>query len=119
MWADQKGRGTHVNLSGIGVVKGTDKADEAKELVRYLTEPKEQRMFAQNNHEFGVAPGRDTTPEIKQFGDFKRDPIDVAGAGAAPRRRRADDERRGVGLSVAAAGRGAPGSPPGSTAGRR
>ncbi len=24
MWADQKGRGTHVNLSGIGVVKGAD-----------------------------------------------------------------------------------------------
>ena len=25
-WADQQGRGTHVNLSGIGVVRGTDHA---------------------------------------------------------------------------------------------
>ena len=50
-------------------------------LVRYLTEPSEQRVFAQNNHEFGVDSLSDTTPEIKQFGSFKHDPIDVAGAG--------------------------------------
>ncbi|HEX5910387.1 MAG TPA: extracellular solute-binding protein, partial [Thermoleophilaceae bacterium] len=54
VWADQKGRGTHLNLSGIGVVEGADQAEEAKKLVRYLTEPSEQRVFAQNNHEFGV-----------------------------------------------------------------
>ena len=30
VWADQNGRGTHLNLSGIGVVKGADKADSAK-----------------------------------------------------------------------------------------
>ncbi len=81
VWADQNGRGTHLNLSGVGVVKGADKADEAKALVRYLTEPKEQRVFAQNNHEFGVDSLADTTPEIKQFGGFRKDPIDVPGAG--------------------------------------
>lgn len=81
VWADQKGRGTHLNLSGIGIVKGADKPDEAKKLVRFLTEPSEQRVFAQNNHEFGVDSQADTTPEIKQFGAFKKDPIDVAGAG--------------------------------------
>ena len=81
VWADQNRRGTHLNLSGIGVVEGADKADEAKALVRYLTAPAEQRVFARNNHEFGVASLSDTTPEIKQFGQFKRDPIDVAGAG--------------------------------------
>ena len=81
VWADQKGRGTHLNLSGIGVVKAADQAAQAKKLVRYLTEPKEQRVFAQNNHEFGVDSLSDTTPEIKQFGSFKKDPIDVAGAG--------------------------------------
>ncbi len=81
VWADQDGRGTHVNLSGIGVVKGADQAETARKLVRYLTDPRQQRVFAQNNHEFGVDSQADTTPEIKQFGTFKRDPIDVAGAG--------------------------------------
>jgi iron(III) transport system substrate-binding protein len=82
VWADQKGRGTHVNLSGIGVVKGSKNQAEAKKMVAFLTSPSEQQVFANNNHEFGVDPGVRTTKEIAQFGSFKRDPIDVAGAGA-------------------------------------
>jgi len=81
VWADQKGRGTHLNLSGIGIVKGADQKEQARKLVRFLTEPSRQRAFARSNHEFGVDSQADTTPEIKQFGSFKRDPIDVAGAG--------------------------------------
>ena len=81
-WADQQGRGTHVNLSGIGVVNGTDQGETARKLIDFLLEPKQQEVFAQNNHEFPVAKGAKPSPEIAQFGDFKRDPIDVAGAGA-------------------------------------
>ena len=81
VWADQKGRGTHLNLSGIGVVKGSANQAEAKKMVAFLTSPEEQQVFANNNHEFGVDPGVRTTKEIAQFGTFKRDPIDVAGAG--------------------------------------
>lgn len=82
VWADQQGRGTHVNLSGVGIVKASDQKDEAENLMLYLTAPKQQRTFAHNNHEFGVGPDVKTTPEIAQFGTFKRDPIDVAGAGS-------------------------------------
>jgi len=82
VWADQEGRGTHVNLSGIGVVAATDDREGARELVEYLTSPEQQRTFAANNHEFPVGDPADTTEEITQFGEFKRDPIDVAGAGA-------------------------------------
>ena len=39
-------------------------------------------MFARNNHELAVAAGVEPTAEIARFGDFKRDPIDVAAAGA-------------------------------------
>jgi iron(III) transport system substrate-binding protein len=72
VWADQQGRGTHVNLSGIGVVRGSDKADEARALIRYFLQPAQQRVFVENNHEFPVRGGT----------DFKRDPIDVDGAGS-------------------------------------
>jgi iron(III) transport system substrate-binding protein len=71
VWADQQGRGTHVNLSGLGVVRGSDGADEARALIEYLLLPQSQEVFVENNHEFPVRGGR----------DFKRDPIDVAGAG--------------------------------------
>jgi iron(III) transport system substrate-binding protein len=82
VWADQQGRGTHVNLSGLGVVKGSDHAEAARKLIEYLLEPAEQEVFAQNNHEFPVVPGAKPSEEIARFGSFKRDPIDVSGAGA-------------------------------------
>jgi iron(III) transport system substrate-binding protein len=80
-WADQQGRGTHVNLSGIGVVRGSQHAHEAADLIQFLLEPRQQEVFAQNNHEFPVVEGARPSSEIARFGDFKRDPIDVDGAG--------------------------------------
>ena len=53
-WADQQGRGTHVNLSGLGVVRGTDQPETARRLIEFLLEPRQQEVFAQNNHEFPV-----------------------------------------------------------------
>jgi iron(III) transport system substrate-binding protein len=71
VWADQDGRGTHVNLSGLGVVAASDRKDDARELIEFLVSPKQQRVFSDNNHEFTV------TDEL----DFKADPIDVVRAG--------------------------------------
>jgi iron(III) transport system substrate-binding protein len=81
-WADQQGRGTHVNLSGLGVVRTSDQPETARKLIDFLREPREQEVFAQNNHEFPVVKGARPSPQIAQFGDFKRDMIDVEGAGA-------------------------------------
>jgi iron(III) transport system substrate-binding protein len=81
-WADQQGRGTHVNLSGLGVVRTSDQPETARKLIDFLREPREQEVFAQNNHEFPVVKGARPSRQIAQFGDFKRDMIDVEGAGA-------------------------------------
>jgi iron(III) transport system substrate-binding protein len=72
IWADQQGRGTHLNLSGLGVVRGSDQRESARELIEFLVSPAQQRVFSDNNHEFAVNGGV----------DFKTDPIDVARAGA-------------------------------------
>ena len=82
VWADQRGRGTHVNLSGVGVVEETDDPDRARRLLEFLTSPAQQRVFAASNHEFAADSRIRPTPEIARFGDFKRDPIDVAAAGS-------------------------------------
>jgi iron(III) transport system substrate-binding protein len=71
VWADQDGRGTHVNLSGLGVVAASDHKEEARELIEFLVSPEQQRVFSENNHEFPVDGGV----------EFKMDPIDVAQAG--------------------------------------
>ena len=72
VWADQEGRGTHLNLSGLGVVTGSDQADEARDLIEFLVSPGQQRVFSENNHEF---------PVVEEL-DFEADPIDVERAGA-------------------------------------
>jgi iron(III) transport system substrate-binding protein len=81
VWADQEGRGTHVNLSGLGVVASSDDVDAAVALMEYLTRPENQELFAENNKEFPVAEGVEPAEEIAQFGSFKRDAIDVNRAG--------------------------------------
>ena len=82
VWADQRGRGTHVNLSGFGVVHDARHRDRSVELLEFLSRPAEQRVFAANNKEFAVDPDVELAPEVARWGDFKRDPIDVSGAGA-------------------------------------
>ena len=61
-----------MNLSGLGIVRGTDQKDKTRQLIEFLLGPEEQQVFSDNNHEFTVKGGV----------DFKADPIDVAGAGA-------------------------------------
>lgn len=81
VFADQDGRGTHVNLSGYAVLKDSDRKAQAQKLMEYLAQPGEQKVFADNNYEFPVAPGVKPAEIVEEFGTFKRDPIDVDGAG--------------------------------------
>jgi iron(III) transport system substrate-binding protein len=82
VWADQALRGTHVNLSGMGVLRASDRQEEAVALLEHLVRPDPQAALTDNNHEFPVTPGADPSDEIARFGDFKRDPINVDKAGA-------------------------------------
>jgi len=81
VWADQDGRGTQVNLSGLGVIRSSDHNAEARELIDFLREPSQQEIFAQSNHEYPALAGVKPDPVMARFGTFKRDMIDVAGAG--------------------------------------
>ena len=55
----RSGRGTHVNLSGLGVVRGTDQAEEARELIEFLLEPEQQEVFAAEQPRVPGRGGRD------------------------------------------------------------
>lgn len=79
-WADQDGRGTHVNLSGIAVTRYAPHPQLARQLLEFLTRPRVQAELVRNNKEFAVDPAVPAAPEVARFGRFKRDPIDVAGA---------------------------------------
>jgi iron(III) transport system substrate-binding protein len=77
VWADQDGRGTHVNLSGFGIVKEADNVDDARELLEYLASAEAQQLFAETNSEFPVNPRAELPAQIARWRGFEVDPIDV------------------------------------------
>jgi iron(III) transport system substrate-binding protein len=81
VWADQNGRGTHVNLSGLGVIHWSDHKAEARELIDFLRRPSQQEIFTRNNHEYPAVEGVKPDPVMARFGTFKHDMIDVPRAG--------------------------------------
>lgn len=80
-FADQKGRGTHVNVSGAGVVKYSDNAVEAQKFIEWLSGSNAQNLFADLNHEYPANPQITPDPKVAQWGYFKQDFINVSVAG--------------------------------------
>ena len=75
---NQEDRGTHVNLSGAGLVKGAPNRDNAIRFLEYLTSPVAQAIFAGGNQEYPVAVDVGLTPELESFGDFKEDQLNAS-----------------------------------------
>lgn len=68
-----KDGGTHVNLSGIAVMKNAPNADSAVKLAEWLVGPKAQALYSEVNYEFPVRAGVPVDPAIASFGTLKPD----------------------------------------------
>ena len=79
-WPDQDGAGAHANLSGVGLVKGTEHRPNAVALMEHLTSPDAQAEIAANG-EFAVNEDVAPADHIAGWADVKLDPIDVEEAG--------------------------------------
>jgi iron(III) transport system substrate-binding protein len=79
-WPEQDGAGAHANISGAGVVKATDRREDAQRLVEFLTSRAAQEAIAANG-EFPAAEGVPAAQHVRSWGRPKTDPIDVARAG--------------------------------------
>jgi iron(III) transport system substrate-binding protein len=75
---NQGDRGTHVNISGAGVVKGAPNQDNAIKLIEYLASPEAQRYFADISLEYPVNPTVKPHPVLASFGEFKQDTLNAA-----------------------------------------
>ena len=76
---NQKSWGTHVNISGGGVLKSAPHRDAAVRFIEYLASDEAQRYFADGNNEWPVVSNvRVDNPVLLTFGDFKRDRLNVA-----------------------------------------
>ena len=81
-WANQKGKGTHVNVSGAGVAKNAKHKEQAVKFLEWLSSEKAQSMFADSNLEYPVNPKVKANALVSGWGTFKQNVINVSQAGA-------------------------------------
>jgi iron(III) transport system substrate-binding protein len=82
VWPNQDGRGTHVNISGAGVLKSAPHREEAVKFLEYLASNEAQRYFADGNNEFPVvSTATIDNPALKALGNFKPDTLNVSALG--------------------------------------
>ncbi len=82
VWPDQAGNGTHVNISGAGVLKNAPHKDNAIKFLEYLASNDAQRYFADGNNEWPVVRSAVVTnPALDALGTFKIDPLPIATLG--------------------------------------
>ncbi|MHA7155595.1 extracellular solute-binding protein [Arthrobacter sp. TMN-50] len=79
-WASPDGAGTHINISGAGVVDGSDNPGDAQRLIEWLATDG-QNPFVDGNHEYPVNPDVSPEPGIAAFGEFKRMPLNAGAYG--------------------------------------
>ena len=71
---NQEGRGTHMNISGGGVLKNAPNPDNAKKLLEFLLTKEAQEHIVNNTFEYPMIDGVEPHPLVKQMGlGFKQD----------------------------------------------
>lgn len=73
IFPDLDGRGTHVNISGGGIIKGAKNPQNAVKLLEFLTTDEVQGLYQELNSEFAVVKGVEPTDIQKGWGGFKPD----------------------------------------------
>jgi len=76
-WANQEGRGVHVNVSGAGITADADNPELAKELIEWLATDG-QEAFVYGNHEYPVNPDVPPPPLVREWGEFREDPLNAS-----------------------------------------
>lgn len=77
-WPNQNGRGTHVNVSGIGVTRSADNVDEAVRLIEFLVSDESQAYYASSNYEYPVKENVEWSETLRQWGTFTADSINLS-----------------------------------------
>jgi iron(III) transport system substrate-binding protein len=81
IFPDQGGRGTHVNISGGGLIKTAPNREAAIKFLEYLASNDAQNFFAKGNNEYPVVRGISLDPVLAKLGRGKEDATSVADYG--------------------------------------
>lgn len=78
---DQNGNGTHINVSGAGIVKSAKNKENAVKLLEFLASEKAQKSFAEANFEYPVNKSVKASDLLKSWGSFKEQSISLTKLG--------------------------------------
>lgn len=78
---NQKDRGTHINISGIGVAKFAPNKDNAIKFIEYLISKEVQEKFASANYEYPVNADASSSELLNSWGKFKEDELNLSKLG--------------------------------------
>ncbi len=78
VWPNQASTGTHLNISGAGVLKTAPNATNAVKFLEYLASDQAQVYFADGNNEWPVVQNvKVSNPALDALGTFKADTMHV------------------------------------------
>lgn len=75
VFPNQDGTGTHVNISGGGVLKNAPHRENAVKFLEYLVSDSAQKYFSAGNDEYPVVQTVPISPNVKDLGSFREDRI--------------------------------------------
>lgn len=74
---NQADRGTHINVSGIGVAKYAPNKEAAIAFIEYLVSEEAQQIFASSNFEYPVNKSVEAAEILQSWGSFKEDTLSL------------------------------------------
>jgi iron(III) transport system substrate-binding protein len=78
VWPNQASWGTHINISGAGMLKYAPHREAAVKFMEYLASDEAQAYFADGNNEWPVVKGSVTAnPALVALGSFKADSLPI------------------------------------------
>ena len=80
-WPAQDSYGTHVNVSGIGLIKSARNPENAIKLMNFLARESSQNWYAEANSEYPVNPNAQWSEVLQSWGNFKADEISMSELG--------------------------------------
>ncbi|MDC0630878.1 Fe(3+) ABC transporter substrate-binding protein, partial [Candidatus Marinimicrobia bacterium] len=75
---NQKGRGTHINVSGAGITKSSKNKEKALKFLEFLTNENSQKVFSSANYEYPLKINEHNSTILKSWGQFKYDPLSLS-----------------------------------------
>ncbi|MBV9348544.1 MAG: Fe(3+) ABC transporter substrate-binding protein [Pseudolabrys sp.] len=85
-WADAtrvilptfEGGGTHVNVSGVALIKTAPNKQNATKFIEWMVGPTAQQLHADSTYEYPMRAGVPINKTIASYGELKRDPLPLS-----------------------------------------